>query len=281
MLTTEFPYGPDYPILCVENAFCTAKVSLYGAHILEWTPKGHKNVFFLSPKVVFAAGKAIRGGVPLCWPWFGKNQEDATKPAHGVARTSLWTHAETQEEENCTRLILALPAADPMMPSAAFILEFGADMTMCLMTVDVPQQMSFSAAQHSYFAVSDYETVAVTGLEECPFTEYAGDAVPHCEDPLIPIGSIDRIYHPVPDEVEITIHDPAWNRSIRILRSGSNSSVVWNPGSTLAAGMGDLGEGNERGFLCVESTVVPAEGMSLRYGDTHSLTTRIELVAID
>ncbi len=281
MLTTQFPYGPDFPILCVENAFCTAKVSLYGAHILEWTPKGHQNVFFLSPNVVFAHGKAIRGGVPLCWPWFGKNQDDATKAAHGVARTAFWKHAETQEESHCTRLILALPASDPMLPSAAFILEFGEELTMSLMTMDVPQQMKFSAAQHSYFAVSDYEQVAVTGLEECPFTEFAPNPTAHSEDPLVPLGSIDRIYHPVAEEVEMILHDPAWNRSIRILRSGSHSSVVWNPGAELAAAMGDLGAGNERGFLCIESAVVPAEQMSLRYGDTHTMTTRIQVIAID
>ncbi len=281
MLTTEFPYGSDYPVLCVENDFCTAKVSLYGAHILEWTPKGHQNVFFVSPKVLVAAGKAIRGGVPLCWPWFGKNQEDASLPAHGVARTAMWKHADTQEEAHCTRLILALPAANPSLPSAAFILEFGEELLMSLMTMDVPHQMKFSAAQHSYFAVSDYEQVAVTGLEECPFTEFATDTTPHSEDPLLPLGSIDRIYHPVPEEVEITLHDPEWNRSIRIMRTGSNSSVVWNPGPDLAAGMGDLGAGNERGFLCIESAVVPAEQMSLRFGDTHNLTTRIQVVAID
>ena len=151
---------------------------------------------------------------------------------------------------------------------------------MSLMTLDVPHTMPFSAAMHTYLAVSDYEKVAVTGLEECAFTEFAEDAVPHSEDPLMPKGHIDRIYHPVPEQQEITVHDPAWKRSIRILRSGSGSCVVWNPGAALAAGMGDLGSGNERGFLAVESAVVPAENIMLRYGETHELVTRIQVIPV-
>jgi D-hexose-6-phosphate mutarotase len=140
--------------------------------------------------------------------------------------------------------------------------------------------MPFSAAMHTYFAVSDYEQVAVTGLEECDFIEFADDAIPHCEDPLIPAGHIDRIYHPVAEEQEITIHDPAWERSIRICRAGSGSAVVWNPGQELAATMGDLGAEASRGFLAVETAAVPAENLMLRCGETHSMTTRIQVISI-
>ena len=177
-------------------------------------------------------------------------------------------------------LLLALPPENEMLPSAALAMEIGNELTMSLITLDVPRAMPYSAAMHTYFAVSDYEQVAVTGLEELAYTEFADDAIPHPEDPLIPLGHIDRIYHPVPENAEITIHDPAWERSIRICRAGSGSAVVWNPGAALAAGMGDLGEGNERGFLAVETTVVPAENIMLRCGETHELTTRIQVFGV-
>lgn len=281
MITTEYPHGEDFPILKIDTPLCTAAISLYGGHILEWAPKGARPVLFLSPNVAFKKGKALRGGIPLCWPWFGKNTEDASLPSHGVARTALWQLAQTEELEDGTlRLLLALPPVAELMPSAALAVEMGRTLTLSLMTLDVPRSMPFSAAMHTYFAVSDYEKVAVTGLEECAFTEFAEDPTPHAEDPLIPAGHIDRIYCPVDEHAEITIHDPAWSRSIRITRSGSGSAVVWNPGAELAAGMGDLGAGNERGFLAVETTAVPAENLMLRCGETHELVTRIELVDI-
>lgn len=282
MVTTEYPHGQDFPILRIDTPLCTAEISLYGGHIMQWTPIGHKPVIFMSPKAVFAQGKALRGGIPICWPWFGKNTEDASLPSHGIARTALWQHAGTETLENgSVRIILALPPTQELMPSGALIIELGTELLISLMTMDVQRTMPFSAAMHTYFAVSDYETVAVTGLEECDFIEFADDAVPHCEDPLIPAGHIDRIYHPVAPEQLITIHDPAWERSINIYRDGSSSAVVWNPGEQLAAGMGDLGAEACRGFLALETTAVPAENVVLRCGETHRLTTRIEVVSIN
>ncbi len=282
MISTEFPYGSDFPIVCIDTPLCRARVSLYGAHVLSWEPRGQRDVFFLSPKVDFSIGKALRGGVPLCWPWFGKHPEDASKPSHGVARTSLWQLSSSEiGEDGVARLVLALPPTDEMTPSGAVILEFGEELLMTLVTLDVPHQMAFSAAQHSYYAVSDYEQVAITGLEECAFQEFAAEPVEHLEDPLMPAGNIDRIYHPVDKQAEICIHDPAWGRTIRILRDGSESSIVWNPGEQLAAGMGDLGAEHYRGFIAVESSVVPAENVALRYGETHRLTTRVQVVSID
>ena len=281
MVTTEYPYGQDFPILRIDTPLCQAEVSLYGAQVLQWTPTGQLPVIFMSPQAIFEQGKALRGGIPICWPWFGKNTEDASLPAHGVARTAMWQHAQTEELEDGTiKLVLALPPVGELMPSGAIIMELGKELIISLLTLDVQRTMPFSAAMHTYFAVSDYETVAVTGLEECAFTEYADDAIPHCEDPLIPAGHIDRIYHPVPEQQEITIHDPAWERSIRILRDGSASAVVWNPGAQLAAGMKDLGAPASRGFLAVETTAVPAENLMLRCGETHQLTTRIQVVPI-
>ncbi len=282
MVTTEYPYGLDFPILRISTELCQAEISLYGAQVLQWTPTGQLPVIFMSPKAIYAKGKALRGGIPLCWPWFGKNTEDSTQPSHGVARISTWQHASTEElEDGTVKIVLALPPEQELMPSGAVIIEAGKELMVTLLTMDVKRAMPFSAAMHTYFAVSDYEQIAITGLEECAFTEYADDAIEHCEDPLIPAGHIDRIYHPVPEQQEITIHDPAWERSIRICRAGSASAVVWNPGQELAAGMGDLGAEASRGFIAVETAAVPAENLGLRCGETHQLTTRIQVISID
>lgn len=281
MLTTEHPYGEDFPILRIQTALCHAEVSLYGAQVLQWMPTGQMPVIFMSPKAIFQKGKALRGGIPLCWPWFGRHPEDASQPSHGVARLSTWQLERTEElPDGRVRLLLALPPQQEMLPSGAVVMELGSELTISLLTLDVPRAMPFSAAMHTYFAVSDYEKVAVTGLEEADFTEFAEDATPHSEDPLLPAGHIDRIYCPVQEQQEITLHDPGWNRSIRIHRAGSGSCVVWNPGQELAASMGDLGAEAARGFLAVETAAVPAENLMLRCGETHELTTHIQVVSL-
>lgn len=282
MITTEYPHGEDFPILKVSTPQCDAEISLYGGHVLSWAPRGQKPVIFMSPQAVFRAGKALRGGVPLCWPWFGKHPEDASRPSHGVARISTWQLAGSEEQpDGSLQIVLTLPPAAEDLPSAALVVGLGSTLSMTLLTQDVPRTMPYSAAMHTYFAVSDYEKVAVTGLEECAFTEYADDAVAHSEDPLIPAGHIDRIYHPVPAEQEISLHDPAWKRTIRLTRRGSASCVVWNPGEQLAAGMGDLGAEASRGFLAVETALVPAEGVMLRCGEMHELSMWVEVIAVD
>lgn len=281
MITTEYPHGKDFPILRIRTDLCQAEVSLYGAQVLGWTPTGHMPVIFMSPKAVFQKGKALRGGIPLCWPWFGRHPEDASLPSHGVARISTWQLERTEElPDGRVRLLLALPPQQEMMPSGAVVMELGAELTISLLTLDVPRAMPFSAAMHTYFAVSDYEKIALTGLEEAEFTEFADDPTPHSEDPLIPAGHIDRIYCPVQEQQEITLHDPGWKRSIRIHRAGSGSCVVWNPGQELAAAMGDLGAEAARGFLAVETASVPAENLMLRCGETHEMTTHIQVVSL-
>ena len=282
MISTDYPYGPQFPILNIDTDLCRAQISLYGAHLLSWQPKGQRPVIFLSPKVIFKQGKALRGGIPLCWPWFGKHPQDADKPSHGIARISTWDLSRQEEEPDGTvKLLLTLPPKTSDTPSGALAIQIGSELHMSLMTLDVPQTMPFSAALHTYFEVSDYEKVAVTGLEEAPFVEYAADAVPHSEDPLIPAGSIDRIYHPVPENQEISIHDPAWKRSIRISRSGSASCVVWNPGVAQAETMGDLGGEAARHFLAVETAAVPAENLLLRCGETHELALSVEVIPVE
>jgi D-hexose-6-phosphate mutarotase len=271
-----------YPEVVIASKYGTAEIALLGATVLSYRPTGHSPVLFRPAKTDHNRSESFHGGIPLCWPWFGKNTEDASLPSHGIARISTWQVGRCEEgEDGRVNLLLALPPENDMIPSGALAMEIGNELTMSLITLDVPRAMPYSAAMHTYFAVSDYEQVAVTGLEDLAFTEFADDAIPHPEDPLIPLGHIDRIYHPVPENTEITIHDPAWERSIRICRAGSGSAVVWNPGAGLAAGMADLGEGNERGFLAVETTVVPAENIMLRCGETHELTTRIQVFGVN
>ena len=234
MITTETRHG--FPVQRVETQLGTLEVSQYGAHVLGWTPSGGRPVFYMSGAAVYAEGKALRGGIPICWPWFGKHPtEPKSNPSHGLARISMWQFEHGEES---------------------------------------------AEGLHSYFAVSDYEHVNVTGLENAPFTEYADDAAPHSEAPLIPAGHIDRIYYPVPAEREISIEDETWGRLLCISRSGSRSCVVWNPGEKGAAGIADVEPGTSHSFLAVEAAVVPDERLSLHVGESHEMRMVLSVHAL-
>ena len=279
VITTETRHG--FPVQRVETALGTLEVSQYGAHVLDWTPSGGKPVFYMSGTAVYAEGKALRGGIPICWPWFGKCPvEPKSNPSHGLARISMWQFVHGEESapgEACLAYALRLPG----LPVAEYKLHMRRDtLEIALCTLQTPTDMAFSAALHSYFAVSDYESVSVTGLEGLPYTEYAADAVPHGETPLVPVGHIDRIYCPVPVEREIGIRDESWERCLRISRSGSASCVVWNPGEEGAARMADVEPGSSHSFLAVEAAVAPAEKLVLHAGESHELRLVVRVHAL-
>lgn len=276
MIALLSPHGGDFPVVHLETALCTADVSLYGAQLLHWSPRGQAPVLWLSPQAVFCAGKAVRGGIPLCWPWFGPHDSDSSQPSHGVGRISHWTLvAASEQEDGSAALSLTLAPEDTELPKARLDLVIGASLSMRLRTTARKDNTPYSSAFHTYFRVGDRERCTIAGLEHAPFQEFAANPAPHGEAPLCPLGAIDRVYYPC--EQDIWLDDPDLARRILLSRQGSQSFVVWNPGSDAAAGMADIGAGNERQFLCAEAAVVPQEGIVLRAGETHTLACTISV----
>lgn len=278
MIELLSPHGSGFPIVHVETEACTADVSLYGAQLLHWSPRGQKPVLWLSPQAVFRAGKAVRGGIPLCWPWFGPHGSDSSLPAHGVGRISHWTLESTTERgDGSVELRLTLTPENDELPKGQLDLVIGSSLSMRLYTVAKKDDTRYSSAFHTYFNVGDRERCTIAGLENAPFQEFAAEAVPHGEHPLCPLGAIDRVYFPC--ESEIWLDDPELTRRIHITREGSRSFVVWNPDDA-AAGMADVGAGNERHFLCAEAAVTQQEGLVLRAGETHTLACTIDVLPL-
>lgn len=248
---------------------------------MSWIPTGQKPVFFMSEKTVFKKGTALRGGVPICWPWFGKHPSDPAQPSHGLARIEMWKLDDSTEEEEEVRLSLSFEAPELQL-QANYGLMMQENLLYAVLTTQYTgfEPLPYSAALHNYFAVSNNEHVAITGLEEAPFTEFASEPTAHGEDPLVPSGSIDRIYHPVQEHQIIALHDPGWSRSLEIVRQGSSSCVVWNPGEAGAACMADLGAEQAHAFVAVEPTVVPAEGIVLRHAEEHVLAMGVRVTPV-
>lgn len=174
--------------LDVETPLCTATLCLQGAHLTSWKPEGQEECLFLSPNAVFAPGKAIRGGIPVCWPWFGPRKGE---PSHGVARTSEWRlhHQETDKRGNAL-LSLAFYPEDESYPAAILRLALGRTLAMKLETTARMQPCKLTEAFHNYFAVGNLTKCRVHGLDDVPFREEAPQPMKHGERPLAPLGCL-------------------------------------------------------------------------------------------
>lgn len=281
-----FISGPGgLPILQVRNAHAEALVSLYGAQVLSYRPVGAgAEVLFLSERASFEAGKAIRGGVPVCWPWFGPDPQGLGRPNHGFARTRLWsvlsTCATPAGETQATLGLRDTPDTRALWPHAFELtlqITVGTTLRLALTTRntgDAPFQIT--QALHSYFAVGDIARTAVTGLDGCSYIDNAtgaGGAVKRQTGAVHIATEVDRIYTGVP--AALTIVDDALQRRTRLSAQGSRTAVVWNPWISIAAGMTDLKDDAYLRFVCVETANAADEVVTVPPGGEHGMAVEV------
>jgi len=272
--------------IAIDNALCHAEVYMQGAHITAWQPAGERPVLWLSPASAFLTGKAIRGGVPICLPWFGAHPDNPSAPSHGFVRTSPWTLEDALDEaDGRTVAAFGLHHAAGSSPlwsggfDARFVVTAGHDLDMSLTihnTGTAPARIE--AALHTYFAVSDIETVAVSGLEGTEYLDKVEGFTRKREGngPIRFTQETDRVY--LDTVATCSIADTGWNRRIVIAKRGSATTVVWNPWEGRSRTMGDMGPDVWRGMLCVETAAVGASALTLTPGDAHELAATIALV---
>lgn len=244
--------------LVVDLPSCRGELYLHGAQVTEWTPAGHEPVLWLSPQAVFAEAHAIRGGVPICFPWFGSGPDGDLSPAHGLARTGPWVFAGAQRHGDTVRITLQLTrdgVADRAGANhwtsdfrATYTVEFGSSLTM---TLDVdPADPPTQSALHTYLRVGDVRQVAVTGLDHHHFfDQLTGETRTH-HGTVTFTGETDRIYH---HTNEVRLSDPVLGRQVRIAKSGSPHTVVWNPWIDKARQLADVPDDAWLEFVCLES----------------------------
>ena len=269
------------------NAQATARIALQGAQLLDWTPAGEQPVIWVSPGAVYAPGKAVRGGVPVCWPWFGPHATQAGFPAHGFARTQSWEMVQVQPlPDGSTTLGLRLLQDAhtrllwPHETALQLLVNIGQRLRIDLLTRNTGSEaFTLSQALHTYFAVSDAREVAVRGLEGLPYIDKVAGGVRRVQSgPVIVDAETDRIY--LDHGGECVIEDPGLGRRIVIRREGSRSTVVWNPWAEKSAAMADMGEGAYRGMLCVEAANAAADVVRVEPGGAHRLQVSYHLAAL-
>ncbi|MEQ1741961.1 MAG: D-hexose-6-phosphate mutarotase [Candidatus Nitrotoga sp.] len=263
----------------IANKQAQSTISLQGAHVMTFEPVGEKPVIWLSPAAKLARGKSIRGGVPICWPWFGAHATDSTFPGHGFARTVPWQVVASEAlSDDSTRITFELPQSS--IPSAQWphacrvrnIVTVGKEITVELVTENTGQVMfEIGEALHTYFAISDVDKICITGLEDCSYLDKVGDWQRRTQTGAITMAAeVDRLY--VDTDTDCLIDDSGHKRCIRIAKRGSHSTVVWNPWVEKAAKMGDFGsDTGYRGMVCVESANAAENVVKVAAGATHSL----------
>ncbi len=269
----------------VDNAHATARISLYGGQVLAYRPRGAAaDLLFASEQAQYQPGKAIRGGVPVCWPWFGPDPQGLGRPAHGLARTRLWALRRTETlpgDETLVELGLRDNADTRALWPHAFDLSLtimvGATLRLALSTHNTgTTPFEITQALHSYFSVGDIAQARVQGLDGCAYTDKAtgaGGAVKRQTGDVTVAAEVDRLYAGVPPS--LTLVDGALNRRVCITFEGSRTAVVWNPWAAIAAGMADLPDDGYRRFVCVETANAGPEVITLAPGRTHTLVAQI------
>jgi glucose-6-phosphate 1-epimerase len=274
------------PIMQATGKYSRIAVALQGAHLIDWTPANSAPVLFLSPLTAFTSGKAIRGGVPLCFPWFGPKAGDPHAMQHGFARGRDWSleRAEVDSTGTACLAFSLVPdnttrAAWPYEFSARTLIRAGQDLTITLEIRNTGlTPFTFGAALHTYLSVSDVRQIAVRGLEDTTFLDKVGGTSVLRRDgqtPLTFTGETDRIY--LDTTATCIVEDPVWRRRIHISKSGSRSTVIWNPWTAKASAMADLGEESWPGFVCVETCNAGDDTITLRPDATHRLIAQIHV----
>lgn len=261
----------------------------HGAHAWAWQPDGQRPVLWLSAHSRFASGQAVRGGVPVIFPWFGTGPAGDRQPAHGFGRLQAWNRrhvADTTDTDG--RLVVELEL-DPTMtgeqPDFPFSYSAGLQATFTPQYLQVALEVrntdttdvTFEAALHTYLAVSDVRQVSLHGLDGVHYLDRTATAtaLPVVQrGPVTITAETDRIYQEHP---AVTLHDPGWTRSLTISDEGAANLVVWNPWVAKAAAMADFGDDEWTGMICVESANVLDHAITLEPGESHRLSQRVTL----
>ena len=270
-----------FPCAVVHTHWADAVISLYGGQVLSYKPHQQTHdLLFVSPDALYQQGKAIRGGIPICAPWFGADPAKSGRPAHGFARLNEWSVVETSiAMDGTARIVLSFTSNPETYELWSHVLRWelvisiGATLTVALTTHNTgARDVSITQALHTYFAVGDVEQAYILGLDNVRYFDnsQAGQGVLKRQSGTIGIHEeVDRVYTASPPEISLL--DAAWKRRIRITASGSNSTVVWNPWETIAANMADLPNHAYRHFVCIETSNAVADAITLAAGATHTL----------
>lgn len=268
-------------VVCAPQA--EAEVYLQGAHVTHYQPRGDRAVLFLSERSRFDRGAAIRGGVPIVFPWFGPKAGEPSAPMHGFARLAEWgVESATQAPDGSVTMVLGLDSESAALPnwprpcSLRYRVVVGETLALAL---DVHNRgdtaISYEEALHTYLAVGDVRQVSVTGLAGARYIDKTDGMKRKLQETAFVriTDETDRVY--LGTKATCVLDDPVAGRRLTVEKSGSDATVIWNPWTAKAKAMPDFGDEEWPRMLCIETGNVADHAMTLAPGQRHEMRAMI------
>jgi glucose-6-phosphate 1-epimerase len=261
----------------VETAHASAKVALQGAHIFHYQRHDEAPLLWLSEASDKKPGTAIRGGIPVCWPWFGK-PEGTDLPQHGFARTAMWKLVDSEESESSTKLVMEMEFTDamrelwPYKTSLSLEVIISDTLEVRLTTTNLDEKpFELSQALHTYLTVSDISDIAIEGLDEKPYFDALTSQMYRQHGPLTFEQETDRVYQEV--DAPLILKDT--QRTVSVENSGSRSAVIWNPWIEKCSRMSGMNPDSYKTMVCIETANAKDDARTLDPGTSHTITAVI------
>ena len=262
----------------VSTDTCTGSFFLLGAHVAEFQPRSQSQpILFMSDEAVFEVAKPIRGGIPICFPWFGANKAEVNAPAHGLVRTAVWDVLESQRTAAGVLVTLGYQLT-PFRLSLTVVFGETLDVTLNVRN-EAPTEQACEVALHTYFQLGAARRATIVGLEQNEFRDQlTGQIHPAAGAGIQFTEETDRVYRgsvPV-----VTIADEANSRSVKIMPRNSHSTVVWNPWVAKSQRMSDFGDQEFERMCCVETANVTPHNWVIAAGQSQSVGFEISASSV-
>lgn len=274
---------PGFPVIDVQTPVSAATIALHGAQVLTWAPTEHPPVLYVSPKAKMTPGTPLRGGIPICWPWFGDHPEDPSLPSHGLARTRFWELVSGELEGKVATLVFKLVPDDETKKLFPHDFELTATIRIAdklrvklKMTNTGEEIYKVSCALHTYLSLGDIERIQLEGVKGSHYVDKLSDSdEPQYQEKNLQIKEeVDRIYQSMSS---VLIRDLDRYRSVFVDKAGSRSTVIWNPWKEKSKTIADLPDKGYKEFVCVECANAGTDKPTLRPNGSHTLETVIGL----
>jgi len=270
----------------ITSPLAEGEMYLHGAQVTSWKPKGCEEVLFLSTKSRWQDGQAIRGGIPICFPWFRGKADDAHAPPHGFVRTKQWQMESISENDAGVAVSMYTESDEqtrrwwPAEFRLAYRVVFGSELTLeltCANTGTTP--LRFEEALHTYNRVADVGGVRVHGLDSVHFLDHTNRDIEKTQHGDVVVAApTDSAYLNTKGDVDVL--DAPMGRRIRLCKANSLGTVVWNPWREGAAAMHDLGEGEWQQFICAEASNIMAAAVELAPKQEHKMTAVLSVAKL-
>jgi glucose-6-phosphate 1-epimerase len=266
------------PRIQITGSRADGEMYLHGAQVTSWKPAGNAEILFLSTKSHWQAGQAIRGGIPICFPWFRAKADDPKAPAHGFVRTKSWQIESIVDDEAGVVVSMSMESDEqtrrwwPAEFRLMYRVVFGPELNLELVCTNTGKtDLRFEEALHAYNRVANVANVRLQGLDRMHFLDNTDSNMEKVQHGDVKISSeTDNAFLGTQNDVDLI--DPELRRHIRLRKTNSLTTVVWNPWREGAARLTDLGDGEWTQFLCVEASNILAASVSLAPGEEHRMT---------